>query len=133
MIKSWNLSRNILVVLIYRILIVLFLFSLCRIGFYIFNLRMFPGIDVREFLSIMRGGLVFDISATVYTNMLFILMQILPFDFRYNNTYQKISNTFSLFQMDSCLQLTVQILSITGLFKRAAFDIFKTFERSRSY
>ena len=129
MIKSWNLSRNILVVLIYRILIVLFLFSLCRIGFYIFNLRMFPGIDVREFLSIMRGGLVFDISATVYTNMLFILMQILPFDFRYNNTYQKISKY--LFFISNGLMFAINCADFVYyrfVLKRAAFDIFKTFE-----
>ncbi|HQG63656.1 MAG TPA: sulfatase-like hydrolase/transferase [Bacteroidales bacterium] len=128
MIKSWVFSRNAVVVLIYRIIIVLFLFSLCRIGFYIFNLKMFPGINAGEFLSIMRGGLVFDISATVYTNLLFILLQIVPFDFRYNGTYQKVSKY--LFFITNGLALAINCADFVYyrfVLKRAAFDIFKTF------
>ena len=129
MIKSWVFSRNALVVLIYRIIIVLFLFSLCRIGFYIFNLKMFPGITASEFFSIMRGGLVFDISATVYTNMIFIVLQIIPFDFRYKDTYQKVSKY--LFFITNGLAFAINCADFVYyrfVLKRAAFDIFKTFQ-----
>jgi len=127
--KNWLFSRNILVVLVYRILLVLFLFSLCRIGFYLFNHKMFPGITFGEFLSIMKGGLVFDISATVYLNMLFIILQIIPFDFRYNNIYQKIAQY--IFFVTNGFALAVNCADFVYyrfVYKRATADIFKTFE-----
>ena len=107
----------------------MFLFSLSRTGFYLFNLKMFPGITTGEFLSILRGGLLFDISASVYINMLFILMQIVPFDFRYNKTYQKIS--MWLFFVTNGLALaanSADYVYYRFVFKRATADIFGTFE-----
>jgi phosphoglycerol transferase MdoB-like AlkP superfamily enzyme len=126
--KNWIFSRNVLIVLIYRIFIVLLLLSLSRTGFYLFNLKMFPGITAGEFLSILRGGLLFDISASVYINMLFILMQIVPFDFRYNNTYQKIS--MWLFFVTNGLALaanSADYIYYRFVFKRATADVFGTF------
>ena len=127
--KNWFFSRNAIVVLIYRIIIILFLFSLCRISFYLYNYRMFPGISPGEFLSIMKGGLVFDISATVYINMLFILLQIVPLDFRYNETYQK--SLKYLFFISNGLAFAINCADFVYyrfVFKRATFDVFKTFE-----
>lgn len=127
--KNWFLSKNILILLLYRIFLVLILFSLSRIGFYLFNLKMFPGITAGEFLSILRGGLLFDVSASVYINMLFILMQIAPFDFRYNKTYQKIS--MWLFFITNGLALaanSADYVYYRFVFKRATADIFGTFE-----
>ena len=127
--KNWIFSRNIFVCLIYRIVLVLFLFSLCRVGFYLFNIKMFPGIDFPQFLSIMKGGLLFDISATVYINMLFIMLNILPFDLRYNDSYQKILKY--LFFVTNGLAFaanTADFVYYRFVFKRATADVFKTFE-----
>ena len=66
------------------------LFSLCRIGFFLFNFKMFPDISVGRFLTIMKGGLMFDISAVVYINMIFILLHIIPLEIRYSDIYQSI-------------------------------------------
>ncbi len=127
--KNWLLSRNIIICLIYRILMVLFLFSLCRAGFYIFNHKMFPGIDFAQFLSIMKGGLLFDISATVYINMLFILLEILPFDFRYNNVYERIVKYLFFFTNGVAFAAnTADFVYYRFVFKRATADVFRTFE-----
>jgi phosphoglycerol transferase MdoB-like AlkP superfamily enzyme len=127
--KNWIFSRNIFVCLIYRILLILFLFSLCRIGFYLFNHKMFPGIPFDQFLSIMKGGLVFDISATVYINMLFILLNILPFDFRYNKVYQQILKyIFFLTNGLAFAANTADFVYYRFVYKRATADVFKTFE-----
>ena len=88
--KNWLFSRNIFVVLAYRILIMMILFTLCRIGFFLFNFKMFPGVSPGEFLTILRGGLSFDISAIVYINMLFILFSMIPLDIRYDDRYEKV-------------------------------------------
>jgi phosphoglycerol transferase MdoB-like AlkP superfamily enzyme len=90
---------------------------------------MFPGITAGEFFSIMKGGMLFDISAAVYINMLFILLQIIPFDFRYNKIYQKIS--MYLFFITNGLALAVNSADFVYyrfIFKRATADVFRTFE-----
>lgn len=86
--KNWLLSRNVFVVLAYRILLIMVLFTLCRIGFFLFNFKMFPGVSPEELVTILKGGLSFDISAIVYVNLLFILLSIIPLDFRYNDSYE---------------------------------------------
>lgn len=110
-------------------MLVLFLFSLCRLGFYIFNHKMFPGIDAGQFFSILKGGVVFDISAVVYINMLFILLQVMPFDFRYNSAYQK--TLAWLFFMTNGIAIAANCMDFVYyrfVFKRATADVFRTFE-----
>jgi phosphoglycerol transferase MdoB-like AlkP superfamily enzyme len=127
--KNRIFSRSILIVFIYRILLVLFLFSLSRIGFYLLSFKMFPGLTPGEFLSIMKGGLLFDISATVYINSLFIILHILPFDFRYNDIYQKVLKY--IFFITNGLALAVNsadFIYYRFVFKRATADVFRTFE-----
>ncbi|OFY67621.1 MAG: sulfatase [Bacteroidetes bacterium RBG_13_43_22] len=127
--KNWIFSRNILVVLLYRILLVMFLFSISRIGFYLLNFKMFPGIASGEFLSIMKGGLLFDLSATIYVNSLFILLNVIPFDIRYNEIYQRIMKY--LFFITNGIALAVNSADFVYyrfVFKRATADVFRTFE-----
>jgi phosphoglycerol transferase MdoB-like AlkP superfamily enzyme len=127
--KNWLFSKNILVVFIYRIILVLFLFFLCRLGFYLFNHKMFPGITPGQFITILRGGLVFDISAAVYINMFFILLMIVPFDFRYNKTYLKVvSYIFFITNGIAIATNCMDFVYYRFVFKRATADVFKTFE-----
>jgi len=90
---------------------------------------MFPGIDFAQFLTIMKGGLLFDISATVYINMLFILLHIVPFDFRYNDTYQGILKyLFFISNGIAFAANTGDFVYYRFVFKRATADVFGTFE-----
>ncbi|MGB8489494.1 MAG: sulfatase-like hydrolase/transferase [Bacteroidales bacterium] len=131
--RSLFKSRNIYVALAYRIFLVMLIFSLCRIGFYVFNYRMFPDIPFGGLLTIFRGGLVFDISAAVYINMLFILLNIIPFEFRYNKVYQKflkylflITNGLAIFA--NC----ADFIYYRFVLKRATSDVFQTFEHENN-
>jgi phosphoglycerol transferase MdoB-like AlkP superfamily enzyme len=127
--KNWIFSRNIFVVLIYRILLIMFLFSLCRIGFYLFNSRMFPDISLGQFLTIMKGGLMFDISAVVYINMVFILLHIIPFEFRYKDAYQTVLKY--IFYITNGIAIAMNGMDFVYyrfVDKRATADVFKTFE-----
>ena len=127
--KSWLLSRNIFVVLFYRIFLVLLLFSLCRVGFYVFNYKMFPGITFMQFVNIMRGGIVFDISAVIYINILFIFLHIIPLDIRYDSGYQKLLKY--IFIITNTIALAVNCADFVYyrfVFKRATSDVFATFE-----
>jgi phosphoglycerol transferase MdoB-like AlkP superfamily enzyme len=127
--KNWLLSRNVFVVLVYRILLILMLFSLCRVGFYLFNYKMFPGVTPGQFITIMRGGLSFDISAIVYINILFILLTIIPFDFRYNEIYERILKYIYFVTNGIAIMMNgMDFVYYRFVDKRATGDVFKTFE-----
>lgn len=109
------------------------LFTLTRIGFFLFNMKMFPRVDAWQFLEILAGGLVFDISAVVYINILFILLHILPFDFRYNRLYQKALGY--LFFITNGIALAVNGMDFVYyrfIGKRATADVFGTFSNEQN-
>lgn len=131
--KKQALSGNIYFVLVYRILIVMLLFSLSRTGFYVFNLKMFPGIPFSQLLTIFRGGLLFDISATVYINLVFIFFSIIPFDIRYNRIYQNFLKY--LFFITNGIALAINSADYVYyrfVLKRATSDVFHTFEHENN-
>jgi phosphoglycerol transferase MdoB-like AlkP superfamily enzyme len=105
------------------------LFSLCRIGFFFFNYKMFPGVSLSQFISIMKGGLVFDISAVVYINMLFILLHIIPLEIRYNDVYQVILKYIYFITNGIAIAMNgMDFVYYRFIDKRATADVFKTFE-----
>jgi phosphoglycerol transferase MdoB-like AlkP superfamily enzyme len=125
--KNWFFSRNIFAVLAFRILVILAIFTLCRIEFYIFNHKMFPGVTAGQFLNILKGGLLFDISALVYINMLLILLHIIPFDIRYNHFYQDILKY--IFFITNGIALAVgyaDFVYYRFIQKRATAEVFQT-------
>jgi phosphoglycerol transferase MdoB-like AlkP superfamily enzyme len=127
--KNWIVSRNIFVVLAYRILLIMLLFSLCRIGFYLFNFKMFPGVSIGEFISILKGGVVFDISAVVYINILFILLHIIPLEIRYNNVSQTVMKYIFFITNGIAIAMNgMDFVYYKFIDKRATADVFKTFE-----
>lgn len=81
-------THNEYLVLIYRLLLIMLFYSAFRIVFYLFNASLFPNITVSSFLTIMRGGLGFDLSAMLYLNGLYALLYILPFPFKFSSFYQ---------------------------------------------
>jgi len=85
---SGNWNRNIYWALVRSLVVVMVLYSVSRIGFYLFNTSFFPNLTFQRFVIIMGGGLRFDLSATLYSNSLFILLMILPFTFRFRNWYK---------------------------------------------
>jgi phosphoglycerol transferase MdoB-like AlkP superfamily enzyme len=126
--KNWIFSRNIYVVLIYRILLVMVLFSLCRIGFFLFNFKMFPGVTAGQFLNMMKGGLSFDISAVVYINMIFILLHIIPLEVRYKNGYQSILKYLFFITNGIAIAMNgMDFVYYRFVDKRATSDVFQTF------
>ena len=77
------------IVMIYRFVLVMFLYSAGRILFLLFNTSMFPNVDFASFLRIMRGGVMFDTSALLYLNALYFLLFLLPFNFKFKPWYQR--------------------------------------------
>ncbi len=76
--------KQLLKLLIRRILIVFSIYQFSRILFLLFNRGNFSNIDVKTFL----GGALFDLSAIGFINLAFILLHLIPGNFKYKKGYQ---------------------------------------------
>ncbi len=91
--RKW-FSGNIHMVMMLKLLLVLLLLFFSRILFYIFNLGYFSNLGFMEALHLFIIGLRFDLSALLFINAPFILMNLMPFTFRYNRIYQGFANSY---------------------------------------
>ncbi len=87
--KTKTREANEYLVLIYRFLILMAFYSFCRILFYLFNPASFPKVTFWSFLTIMKGGLMFDTSAILYLNAFYMLLFLIPFQVKFTDRYQK--------------------------------------------
>lgn len=88
---NYNLKNNIFLIGFYNLLVVLALFMISRVTFYFVNYDAFTCVTFNDFLLIVKGGFMFDITAILYLNLLYLLMMIIPFHFRYHKSYLQIA------------------------------------------
>ncbi len=81
-------EQSIYLVLLYRFLLLMVLYTFCRLGFYLANQSFFNHLNFGDLAYIFAGGLKFDLVALLYINSLYIILQAIPFPFRYRNGYQ---------------------------------------------
>jgi len=122
-------KRNIYWAMVLRLLVAMLLFTLCRIGFYIFNTGYFPELSPGAFLRILYGGLRFDLTAVLYLNALIIILTILPFDFRFNKVYQLfLKYLFFLFNGIAVTANVADFVYYKFTLRRTTADIFDEFD-----
>jgi phosphoglycerol transferase MdoB-like AlkP superfamily enzyme len=105
------------------------LFTISRLGFYFFNKGLFAPIGLGRFLNIMTGGLKFDLSAILYTNLLFLLLFLIPQPFRYHKIFQSILKY--LYYVTNSIILAVNcsdFIFYRFTLRRTTFKIFGEFE-----
>jgi phosphoglycerol transferase MdoB-like AlkP superfamily enzyme len=128
-----RLSGNIYWALLLRLLLVMFLFTLCRIGFYIFNMSFFPDMTPRNFLWLLWGGLHFDLTAMLYVNTLHILLMIIPFDFRFRYGYQELVRYVFFITNGAALAANVSdFIYYKFTLRRTTADVFRQFENEQN-
>src|SRR5436190_155339 len=71
-----------------RILLLIGLYTLCRLLFLLFNFSYFKSASLSHLFSLFFFGLRFDITAIAISNLLFIILSALPFTFYYSKAYQ---------------------------------------------
>ncbi len=65
-------------------------YAVCRVAYLLENWSTFAeNLTWASFGEILQGGLLFDTSAIVYTNALYILMMLLPFHVKENDGWQR--------------------------------------------
>lgn len=67
------------------------LFLLCRIIFLWVNHTYYADLTSSEMIKIFKGGLVFDTSAIVYINSLYIVLMLFPLHYKESATYQRVT------------------------------------------
>jgi len=135
MVKESNLKRlSPIGVLAYKLSDVMILFTVCRVLFYLFNRELFPDITPKLFGIIMLGGLRFDLSAVLYFNLLYILMQLIPFKFRHTLNYQK--SLEYLFYITNAIGLALNCIDFAYYRfsqRRTTLIVFEEFKNEQNY
>lgn len=84
---SDSLWRSLPLVLVWRICIVLVIYTLCRGLFAWYNADLLQLDGWATIARIFRGGLVFDLSGVLYVNLLVIVLHVLPIPWKYHPRY----------------------------------------------
>ncbi len=110
--------------LLYRLLLIIAAYSVSRLFFYLFNTEYFR-LDTLKLVTVFIAGLRFDISAILYSNFLFILLHIIPGEWK-NHNYIQIF-TFWLFIVVNSIFLLLNFADIeyySFINKRSTWDLF---------
>lgn len=112
-------------ILLKQLLLVFFMYFLCRAIFYAINYNYFPNTSTLEIIKLFFYGIRFDAFSIASSNFLFILISLLPFSFANNNWLHKTNNFLfilfnSLFIATTCIDFAYYPFNR----KRSTFDIF---------
>lgn len=89
---------------------------------------MFSDMSLSKFLYILIGGFKFDTTAIIYTNSLFIVLNILPFPFRHNHIYQITSKyTYIICNSIALLANSADVVYYKFTLKRTTSMVFSQF------
>ncbi len=109
-------------------MIVFLLFTLCRLVFYIYNHDLYNERAFGQLLTIFIGGLRFDATAIIYTNLLYLMMFLIPFRIRYNLTYQAVGKYIYFITNGFALLLNcMDTVYFRNTLRRTTLSVFKEF------
>ncbi len=132
--QTLHLKGNIYVAAIQNIFIVFILFTLCRIGFYLFNASYFKLVTISSLLTMLLGGLKFDTSAIFYTNLLYLMAMLMPFAFRYNRIYQTILKYIFIVTNSIALGANcADFIYFQFTLRRTTATVFREFENETNF
>lgn len=124
-----KIQTNIYIATLYRLAVMMLIFQISRLGFYLFNTDSFQDTTFTSYLKVMGGGVVFDLTALLYTNAVFILMELFPLKIRYNKVYQKIAKyLFIITNSLALLTNTIDYIYFKFTFRRTTSMVFSEFK-----
>ena len=124
--KKLNWFNLPVVRLLFRLLIVLLLFSVSRWLIYLFNTDFFHHLTLKEALRLYLVGMRFDLVVIAYANMPMILFFCLPFKFIYNRVLQSILSVYYVFVNSVIIILNmVDVIYFRFIGKRMTSELFQ--------
>lgn len=131
--RNFGVQGNIYWALFVRLLLAMFLFTLCRIGFYLYNVSFFPDMTIGNFMRLLWGGLKFDLTAVLYVNLLYIVLMIVPIDLRFRHGYQEaLKYIYFLTNGMALLTNVADFIYYKFTLRRTSADIFRQFENEQN-
>ena len=127
-INKKDIGQNVHVALIKYMILAMLFYTISRVLFYVFNLNMFESTSLSAFGTMMLAGLRFDLSAVLYTNLLFILLMLLPFRFRYKPVYRRVMMYVYIFCNSIALAVNLSdIIYYRFTLRRTTWSVFDEF------
>ncbi len=87
---SWIKNQPV-AIMVFNLLLAMFVYTLCRCTFWYVNSNVFGNIATNQLLREFCAGLKFDLTAVLYTNLIYFAMMVMPFAFRHNAVYQSVA------------------------------------------
>lgn len=79
-----NQSKKSFILFLQRFVLVFIIYQIIRFGFYFYNQTFFPEVNSDVFL----GGVIFDLAALGYLNIIFAILHLIPGKIQQNKKYQ---------------------------------------------
>ncbi|MDR2839879.1 MAG: LTA synthase family protein [Paludibacter sp.] len=128
-----NIKNQPTFALLYNLVLILIIYYICRIAFFVINKSYFTDVSFSHLLTLLKGGFQFDIFAIMYTNLLYIVMQLVPFKFRLNTVYQTVAKwTFVVPNSIAVLANCCDIVYFPFTNQRATKSIFLEFHNENN-
>ncbi|MCU4163817.1 LTA synthase family protein [Carboxylicivirga caseinilyticus] len=120
-----TIERNEYLVLLYRFLYLMLIYSGFRIIFWLMNTDYFPAVSFSGFIEIMKGGVVFDLAALLYLNGIYVILYLLPLPFKFGKVYQVFLKwLFMLVNSIGIALNSVDIIYYRFILKRTTYNVF---------
>ncbi|MBB6609954.1 sulfatase-like hydrolase/transferase [Pontibacter sp. Tf4] len=120
--------RNVHVALALYLCLAMLLYTITRILFFVFNRHLFEATSITEFAALLLPGLRFDLSAVLYTNLLFMALMLIPFRFRYKAPYQKLLKyTFIVTNSIALAANLIDIVYYRYTMRRTTWSVLREF------
>lgn len=107
-ISHYNNYVRVIGALLCNIILSYLLFMLCRLCFLWVNHSYYAELTAAELGTIFKGGLVFDTSAIIYVNSLYIVMMLLPLHYKEHKRYQQV--TKAVFVITNSIALIMNLM-----------------------
>jgi len=101
------------------------LYQVSRLLFFFYNRHHFQTVDFTSLITMMRGGIRFDLTAILYLNLLYIVLYLLPVPFARSEYYQKFLKILFLFTNATGLAFNlIDVFYFNYVLKRSTVEIF---------
>jgi phosphoglycerol transferase MdoB-like AlkP superfamily enzyme len=131
--EGFRWRGNIYVALAQSLLLMMCLYTVCRLCFYFYNIDFFPGMTIDRMAVIMLGGTRFDLAAILYLNSLYILLMTIPLEFRFHSRYRQFLKY--LFIFTNAIGLLVNLADAAYYrytLRRTTLSVLKQFENEEN-
>jgi len=128
-----DLRGHLVVMVLLRLLLVMALYSLCRVLFYLYNADLYRGMGAGRLFQIMAGGLRFDLTAILYLNVLWLVLEFLPLRVKFHPVYRIV--TGGLFILINALGLAANIADMVyyrTTLRRTSLSVLDQFSHEKN-